>query len=90
MAREKKNSKVARLAGLGLAGVGVAHFVRPQWFESITKPAFPRDTRKHIYTNGGIETALGLALSARKTRRLGTFGTVAYLTYVAGNAARNR
>lgn len=90
MAQEKKNSTVARFAGLGVVGVGVAHFVRPQLFESITKSAFPRDTRRHIYTNGGIETALGLALSAPRTRRLGAVGTVAYLTYLAGNAARNR
>lgn len=90
MAREKKNSTLAKLAGLGLAGVGVAHFAKPQLFESITKPAFPRDTRKHIYTNGGIETALGLALSAPKTRRIGAVGAVGYLTYLAGNAVRNR
>ena len=90
MAQEKKNSKLAKLAGLGLAGVGVAHFAKPQLFESITRPAFPRDTRKHIYTNGGIETALGLALSARKTRRVAVVGTVGYLAYLAGNAVRNR
>ncbi|MBU8808489.1 hypothetical protein [Mycolicibacterium goodii] len=90
MTQDKKNSTVARLAGLGLAGVGLAHFARPQLFESITTPAFPRDTRKHIYTNGGIETVLGLALSTPKTRRLGTIGTLGYLTYLAGNAVRNR
>ncbi|AKS30733.1 hypothetical protein [Mycolicibacterium goodii] len=87
---QEKNSTLAKLAGLGLAGVGVAHFAKPQLFESVTKPAFPRDTRKHVYTNGGIETALGLALSARKTRRLATVGTIGYLTYLAGNAVRNR
>lgn len=89
MAREK-NSTVARLAGLGLAGVGVAHFTSPQLFESITKSAFPRDTRKHVYTNGGIETALGLALSSHRTRRVALAGAVGYLAYLAGNAVRNR
>lgn len=87
---EKKNSKLAKLAGLGLAGVGLAHFARPQLFEPITKPAFPRDTRQHIYTNGGIETALGLGLSARQTRPVAIVGTIGYLAYLAGNAVRNR
>jgi hypothetical protein len=29
-------------------------------WEPITKSAFPRNTRQHVYTNGGIETVLGL------------------------------
>lgn len=86
----KSNSRVAKLAGLGLAGVGLAHFTSPQLFEVITKPAFPRNTRKHIYTNGGIETALGLGLSARQTRPVAIVGTIGYLAYLAGNAVRNR
>lgn len=86
----KKNSRVAKLAGLGLAGAGLAHFAGPQLFESITKPAFPRNTRQHIYTNGGIETALGLGLVSRKTRRVAVVGTLGYLAYLAGNAVRNR
>ncbi|MDV3125702.1 hypothetical protein M1247_12315 [Mycobacterium sp. 21AC1] len=86
----KKNSPVAKLAGLGLAGAGLAHFASPQLFESVTKPAFPRNTRQHIYTNGGIETALGLGLVSRKTRRVAVVGTLGYLAYLAGNAVRNR
>ena len=38
----------------------------------------------------GIETALGLGLSSRKTRPLASVGTIGYLAYLAGNAARNR
>lgn len=87
---QQKNSTVAKLAGLGLAGMGLAHFVRPQLFESITKPVFPRNTRRHLYTNGGIETALGLGLSARQTRPVAVVGTIGYLAYLAGNAVRNR
>jgi uncharacterized membrane protein len=90
MADQHNNSTLAKLAGLGLAGTGVAHFVKPQLFESITKPAFPKDTHKHIYTNGGIETALGLGLLVRKTRKLALAGTVGYVAYLAGNAVRNR
>ena len=50
-------------AGLVIAGVGLSHFTSPQLFEGLTKSAFPRDTRQHIYINGGVETALGLGLS---------------------------
>jgi uncharacterized membrane protein len=86
----KQNSRVVKLVGLGLAGVGLSHFVKPQLFESITVSAFPRDTRQHIYINGGIETAIGLGLAAPKTRKLAALGTVGYLAYLAGNVARNR
>ncbi|MCV7068157.1 hypothetical protein H7H51_25005 [Mycolicibacterium farcinogenes] len=87
---EGKNSTLAKLVGLGVFGADVSHFVKPQLFESITKPAFPKDTQKHIYTNGGIETAIGLGLLMPKTRKLATIGTLGYVAYLAGNAVRNR
>jgi len=59
-------------------------------FEPVTKSAFPRDTRRHVYTNGGIETALGLGFSARKTRPLALVGLIGYGAYLAGNAVRHR
>jgi uncharacterized membrane protein len=86
----KENSRVAVLAGLGLAGTGVAHFVKPELFESITKSAFPRDTEKHIKTNGGIETAIGLGFAARKTRKLAVLGLLGYGAYLAANVVRNQ
>lgn len=86
----EKTSRPATLAGLGLAGVGLSHFVKPELFEAMTVQAFPRNTRQFIYVNGGIETALGLGLAARKTRKLAVVGTVGYLAYLAGNVARNR
>lgn len=85
-----KNSPVATIAGLALAGTGLAHFVRPDLFEPITQQAFPRNTQQNIYVNGGIETALGLGLAVPKTRKLALLGTVGYLAYLAGNVARNR
>lgn len=87
---KRKNSRAAALAGLAIAGAGVSHFTSPRLFEGITKSAFPRDTRKHVYTNGGIETALGLGFSARKTRPLAIVGLIGYGAYLAGNALRNR
>jgi uncharacterized membrane protein len=78
------------LAGLAIAGTGVAHFVKPELFESVTKSAFPRDTQKHIQTNGGIETAIGLGLAARKTRKLAVLGLLGYGAYLAANVVRNQ
>ena len=82
-------SKAAKIAGLGLAGVGLSHFTTPTLFEPITKPAFPRHTRQHVYTNGGIETALGLGLISGRTRNAAIVGAIGYLAYLGGNAVRN-
>ncbi|WNG93347.1 hypothetical protein [Mycobacterium sp. ITM-2016-00318] len=83
-------SRFATLAGLGVAGVGVAHFVRPELFDDVTQQAFPRETRKHVYIDGGIETAIGLGLASRKTRKLAIIGLLGYGAYLAGNVVRNR
>ena len=90
MPEDSKNSRLATLAGLSLAGAGVAHFIRPALFEGITKSAFPRDTARHIKTNGGIETAIGVGLLVPKTRRLAVLGSVGYVAYLAVNSVRNR
>ncbi|HET7739397.1 MULTISPECIES: hypothetical protein [unclassified Mycolicibacterium] len=90
MPQDSKNSTAATLVGLSVAGAGIAHFVRPQLFEGITKSAFPRDTERHIKTNGGIETAIGVGLLVPKTRKLAVLGTVGYVAYLAVNSVRNR
>lgn len=90
MPQDSKNSRVATLVGLSVAGAGIAHFVRPQLFEGITESAFPRDTARHIKTNGGIETAIGVGLLVPKTRKLAVLGTVGYVAYLAVNSVRNR
>jgi len=86
----KSNSRLAKVAGLAVAGIGLSHFTSPQLFDGITKSAFPRNTRQRVYIHGGVETALGLGLSSAKTRPLAAVGTIGYLAYLAGNAARNR
>ncbi|AGB20897.1 hypothetical protein Mycsm_00445 [Mycobacterium sp. JS623] len=86
----KTNSRLTKFAGLVVAGVGLSHFTSPQLFDGITKSAFPRNTRQRVYIHGGVETALGLGLSSAKTRPLAAVGTIGYLDYLAGNAARNR
>jgi uncharacterized membrane protein len=86
----KENSRAATVAGLVLAGAGVSHFVAPALYEGLTKPAFPTDTRRHVYIDGAIETAVGLGIASPKTRKPALVGLVAYLLYLAGNVARNR
>ena len=55
--------------GAALAAMGLSHFAKPQIFDKITAPAFPNDTRRHVYTNGTIETALGVGMMVPQTRR---------------------
>jgi uncharacterized membrane protein len=85
----RKSNRVARFSGLAMAGLGLAHFTSPRMWEPITKTAFPRNTRQHVYTNGGVETVLGLSFSSRQTRSLAIVGLIGYLAYLGGNAIRH-
>jgi uncharacterized membrane protein len=85
----RKSNRLARFSGLALAGTGVSHFASPRLWEPITKTAFPRNTRQHVYTNGGIETVLGLSFSSRQTRGLAIVGLIGYLAYLGGNTIRH-
>jgi uncharacterized membrane protein len=85
----KQSSRSLQIGGVVLAATGLAHFASPGAFEGITKSAFPRNTRQHVYIDGGLETALGLALISPKTRKLALIGGIGYLAYLGGNAARN-
>jgi uncharacterized membrane protein len=84
----RKSNRLVRYSGLALAGAGLSHFTSPRLFEPVTKSAFPRNTRQHVYTNGGIETVLGFGCSSRQTRSLATVGLIGYLAYLGGNANR--
>jgi uncharacterized membrane protein len=79
-----------KLTGVVVAVTGLSHFVRPELFESATKSAFPDNTLQHTYIDGGIETAIGLALVVPKTRKLALAGLLAYGAYLGANIARNR
>ncbi|MDM2495808.1 hypothetical protein PP564_06895 [Mycobacteroides abscessus] len=82
-----------RAGGAGLAATGVAHFVAPQPFESISKVAFPEDTRRWVYQNGFTELLLGLALAFRRTRIVGSLSGLAYVAFLVsrlvGNASKS-
>ena len=77
-------------AGVALAAAGLAHFAKPQLFEGITTAAFPTNTRRHIYINGGIETALGAGLVAPQTRKFAMAGAAGYVGYLVYSAVRSR
>lgn len=81
------DSVLPRIIGLGIAGTGVAHFVVPTVFESITKPAFPENTREWIYANGATETVIGLAIANRPTRLVGLVGLVGYVGFLGSRIA---
>jgi uncharacterized membrane protein len=83
-------SKLVGLAGLGMAGIGLAHFVKPDAFESVTAQAFPENTQQHLYMDGAAETVLGLALALPKTRKLAVVGLLGYGGYLAANVLKNR
>lgn len=89
-AAESAPGKKSLLAGIGLALAGLAHFVKPELFQSITATAFPQDVDKHLKVNGSIETALGVGLIVPQTRKVATVGVLGYVLYLAANVARNR
>ena len=79
-----------KLAGAVVAATGLSHFVRPELYESVSAQAFPENTLQHTYINGGIETAIGVALVVPKTRKLAVAGLLAYGAFLGANIARNR
>jgi uncharacterized membrane protein len=85
----RASNRLARFSGLALARTGLAHFTSPRMWEPITKTAFPRNTRQHVYTNGGIATAFGLGFSSRQTRSLAIVGLIGYVAYLGGNTIRH-
>ena len=75
--------------GFAIAVTGAAHFAAPEAFADITKAAFPDDTATWVIRNGATETAVGLAMMAPPTRKLGILGLVGYLGWLGYNVANN-
>ena len=73
--------------GFVIAATGAAHFVAPEAFAGITKAAFPEDTATWVLRNGATETAVGLAMMAPPTRKLGVAALAGYLGWLGYNAA---
>lgn len=80
----------ARAFGLGLAGTGAAHFTAPRAFDPLTARAFPRATRRWTYRNGFTEMVLGLAITFRRSRPIGSVGFIAYLAFLGARFSSAR
>ena len=78
------------VAGVALAATGLSHFVKPQVYEKMTALAFPNNTRRYVYVNGAIETAIGVGLVAPQTRKFAFAGIAGYLGYLIFGAVRSR
>ncbi len=76
--------------GVALAAAGLSHFAKPQIYEKMTAQAFPTNTRRFVYLNGGIETALGVGLVAPQTRKFAVAGVVGYLAYLISGVIRSK
>lgn len=85
----QRSSPLARYIGLTLTVFGLAHFASPTVFDPLTSQAFPKRTRQHTYVDGGVETALGIGLLVRPTRRIAAAGLLGYLAYLGANVLRN-
>lgn len=75
---------------MALAATGLSHFFKPQMYEKLTALAFPNNTRRHVYVDGAIETAIGVGLVAPKTRKFAYAGIAGYLGYLIFGAIRSR
>lgn len=76
--------------GVALAATGLSHFVKPQIYDKMTAVAFPKNTRRHVYIDGAIETAIGVGLVVPQTRKFAFVGIAGYLGYLIFGAVRSR
>lgn len=90
MKRRRPPERCALVVGTALTASGVAHLLRPQAFDWINQLAFEDNIRTHVLVNGSIETGLGLALLAPRTRRATYAAAAIYLTYFNIGLLRKR
>ncbi|MFC5142264.1 hypothetical protein ACFPK1_28840 [Actinomycetospora rhizophila] len=69
------------LAG-GLLTMGVLHGVAPAPFDTIVPPWLPGPARSWTYASGVAELAVGAAVAAPRTRRLGALAAAALFVAV--------
>src|SRR3954468_23604016 len=74
------------LVAFGLAGVlgfaGVAHFVKPEFFDEIVPHALPASPRTWTYVSGAAELACAAAVVRSSTRRIGGLAAAALFVSV--------
>ena len=76
----------ATRAGPGRCRVGPLH--QPGVVRADHQVGVPAQHPSALYTNGSIETVLGLSFASRQTRSLGAVGIIGYLAYLGGSAIR--
>jgi uncharacterized membrane protein len=69
--------------GLFLSTAGVAHFIFPKTLESIVPSFLPGDARTWVYLSGIAEIAIGLALLAPISMKLGSMPIRVIAAYAA-------
>ncbi|MFB7668767.1 MauE/DoxX family redox-associated membrane protein [Kitasatospora sp. NPDC056138] len=79
MAASKNSARL--LAGL-LLTAGVAHFAKPRQFDATVPRSLPGSPRTWTYASGVAELAVGAAVAAPRTRRLGALAAAALFTAV--------
>ena len=75
------SDRSAHAVGAAFAGAGVAHFARPDFFESIV-PRWMPSPRATNQISGAAEIVLGVAMMPRRTRRVAAFGLLGLLAAV--------
>lgn len=58
------------LAGV-LVGAGIAHFVRPEFYDALVPPLLPGSSRAWVYGSGLAELGVGAAVALPASRRKG-------------------
>jgi uncharacterized membrane protein len=74
--RSLRPSPAALLAG-ALIGAGVTHALVPRFFDAIVPPWIPGSPRFWTYASGVAEVAVGTAVAAPESRRLGGYAAAA-------------
>ncbi|MFF7636784.1 hypothetical protein ACFZB9_27080 [Kitasatospora sp. NPDC008050] len=67
-----RSERSPRLLGGLLIGAGVTHLVAPRPLDAMVPRALPGNPRAWTYASGVAELAIGAAVAAPRTRRLGT------------------
>ncbi|MDA2894946.1 hypothetical protein PDG61_28810 [Mycolicibacterium sp. BiH015] len=70
-----------------VVAIGLMHFVFPTAFEPLNRwLGFTENTRRYVYANGAVETAIGLLLARPGTRPISASLGAAYGLYLAVHA----
>ncbi len=81
-ASSPSSGRAARSLVVLLLAAGVAHFARPRTFDAIVPRSLPGTPRAWTYASGVAELALGAAVAAPRTRRIGALATAGFFVAV--------